>query len=255
MPPCRRAGAALPGRFAETLDSCPTGQLDFFFTVVPPQDDWIFFSQLSAEGSNPGVTTGLKEATLGPRSHWQKKRAAVLPPQEDWNFFPGKNPGPGRRRLGRLEAPMPGRFAETVGLDDSFEFFFLGRIPTLGSAGLRCRAGAAGRLGAAGTKPNPHSPPGPCYMCYMCYISQGKPLISQATEHPLSPGSLLYVLYVLYLKPLNIHSPRFLAICAICAIWPYIAHILQIFARTEYIAHIVHIARSWGRVGVQRLGV
>ena len=29
---------------------------------------------------------------------------------------------------------MPGRFAETVGLDDSFDFFFLGRIPT-GSAG------------------------------------------------------------------------------------------------------------------------
>ena len=38
----------------------------------------------------------------------------------------------------------------------------------------------------------------------------------QAAEHPLSPGSLLYVLYVLYLtrqaailhaEPLNIHSP------------------------------------------------
>ena len=44
MPPCRRAGAALPGRFAETLDSCPpTGQLDFFFTVVPPQDNWKLF--------------------------------------------------------------------------------------------------------------------------------------------------------------------------------------------------------------------
>ena len=29
VPPCRRAGAALPGRFAETLDSCPpTGQLE-----------------------------------------------------------------------------------------------------------------------------------------------------------------------------------------------------------------------------------
>ena len=31
MPPCR-AGAALPGRFAETLDSCPpTGQLEIVF--------------------------------------------------------------------------------------------------------------------------------------------------------------------------------------------------------------------------------
>ena len=29
---------------------------------------------------------------------------------------------------------MPGRFAETVGLDDSFEIFFLGRIPTLARA-------------------------------------------------------------------------------------------------------------------------
>ena len=37
---------------------------------------------------------------------------------------------------------MPGRFAQTVGLDDSFEIFFLGRIPTL--ARLQCRAGAAG---------------------------------------------------------------------------------------------------------------
>ena len=32
MPPCRRAGAALPGRFAETLDSCrPDDNLDIFF--------------------------------------------------------------------------------------------------------------------------------------------------------------------------------------------------------------------------------
>ena len=62
-----------------------------------------------------------------------------------------------------------------------------------------------------------HSPQVPCYMCYMCYISQGNPLnihsprvpcymcymcymglTRQPTEHPLSPGSLLYVLYVLY---------------------------------------------------------
>ena len=40
MPPCRRAGAALPGRFAETLDSCPpTGQLEFFFAEVVGLDD------------------------------------------------------------------------------------------------------------------------------------------------------------------------------------------------------------------------
>ena len=86
--------------------------------------------------------------------------------------------------------PVPN---STGGLD----FFFLGRIPTLGLAGLRCRAGgAAGWLCAAGAKPpNPHSLPRPCYTCYMCYMA----LTRRATEHPLSPGSLLYVLYVLYL--------------------------------------------------------
>ena len=34
----------------------------------------------------------------------------------------------------RAGAALPGRFAETVGLDDSFDFFFLGRIPTLARA-------------------------------------------------------------------------------------------------------------------------
>ena len=48
-----------------------------------------------------------------------------------------------------------------------------------------------------------HSPRVPCYMCYMCYIS------------------------------LNIHSPRVPCYMCYCAIRPYIAHILQIFARTE----------------------
>ena len=36
---------------------------------------------------------------------------------------------------------------------------------------------------------------------------------------------------------------------------PCIAHILYFEARAEYIAHIVHIARTRGRVDVQRLGV
>ena len=64
---------------------------------------------------------------------------------------------------------------------------------------------------------NIHSPRVPCYMYYMCYILQGNPLnihsprvpcymyymcymglTRQPTEHPLSPGSMLYVLYVLY---------------------------------------------------------
>ena len=72
---------------------------------------------------------------------------------------------------------MPGRFAETVGLDDSFDFFFLGKNPDLGagSAGgfYAVQVARPGRLQCqAGTKPpNPHSPPRPCYMCYVLYGS------------------------------------------------------------------------------------
>ena len=77
--------------------------------------------------------------------------------------------------------------------------------------------------------PNIHSPRVPCYMCYMCYISQG--------------------------KPLNIHSPRVPCyMCYMCYMALYSTYTAD-FARTEHIAHIVHIARSRGRVGVQRLGV
>ena len=110
--------------------------------------------------------------------------------------------------------------------------------------------------------PNIHSPRVPCYMCYMCYISQGKPL---NIHSPRVPCYMCYMCYISQGKPLNIHSPGFLAICAICAIWyrslytihiasqhvpnmPCIAHILHFEARTEYIAHIVHIARTRTRV-------
>ena len=87
---------------------------------------------------------------------------------------------------------MPGRFAETVGLDDSFDFFFLGRIPTLARAWQAAGSGAGqvARPGGYATQAltvpgllairaicaiwlsqlNIHSPPGPCYMCYMCYM-------------------------------------------------------------------------------------
>ena len=86
--------------------------------------------------------------------------------------------------------------------------------------------------GYAGRRGNPlniHSPRVPCYMCYMCYISQG--------------------------KPLNIHSPRVPCyMCYMCYMALYSIYSTD-FARTEYIAHIVHIARSWGRVEVPRLGV
>ena len=64
---------------------------------------------------------------------------------------------------------------------------------------MSCKNHAKTMQNAARTSanpPNPHSPRVPCCMCYMA-ISH--------TEHPLFPGSLLYVLYVLShkAKPLN----------------------------------------------------
>ena len=121
---------------------------------------------------------------------------------------------------------------------------------------MSCKNHAKTMQNAARTERQPAEPslsPGSLlYVLYVLYLTR------QATEHPLSPGSLLYVLYVLYLTrqptehPL---SPGSLLYVLYVLYGPYIAHILQIFARTEYIAHIVHIARSSGRVGVQRLGV
>ena len=61
------------------------------------------------EGGNPGVTTGLKEAILGPRSHWQKKRAAVLPLTGGLDFFPGKNPDLGAGSAGGFYAGQVAR--------------------------------------------------------------------------------------------------------------------------------------------------
>ena len=73
-----------------------------------------------------------------------------------------------------------------------------------------CKKQAVPHVAKTMQKPNPHSPPRPCYTCYMCYMG----LTWQATEHPLSPGSLLYVLYVLYLTRQAAEHPGFLAICA-----------------------------------------
>ena len=56
-------------------------------------------------------------------------------------------------------------------------------------------------------------------------------------------------------NPLNIHSPRVPCyMCYMCYMALYSIYSTD-FARTENIAHIVHIARSWGRVEVPRLGV
>ena len=123
---------------------------------------------------------------------------------------------------------------------------------------LHRASGAAGRLRRArqggyagrGNPLNIHSPPGPCYMCYMCYISQGKPL---NIHPPPGPCYMCYMCYISQGKPLNIHSPPGPCyMCYMCYMALYSIYSTD-FARTEYIAHIVHIARSWGRVGVQRL--
>ena len=117
-------------------------------------------------------------------------------------------------------------FAEVVGLDDNLDIFFAGKNSPwrgLGRAPMPGRwRGRASMPGAAGTKPNPHS-----------------------------PRALLYVLYVLYLTR---HSPRVPCyMCYMCYMALYSTYSTD-FARTEYIAHIVHIARTRGRVGVRRLG-
>ena len=107
----------------------------------------------------------------------------------------------------------------------------------------------------AGRRGNPlniHSPRVPCYMCYMCYISQGKPL---NIHSPRVPCYMCYMCYISQGKPLNIHSPRVPCyMCYMCYMALYSTYTTD-FARTEHIAHIVHIARSRGRVEVQRLGV
>ena len=155
-------------------------------TVVVPRDNWKFFSLQSLHGTTGNIfpysrpPTGQLEIfflDLG----W-RKRGRVEASM------------PGRWR-GR-EAPMPGRFAETVGLDDSFEFFSWEESRPWRGLGRRllCRAGGAvGRLCQAapsrrtltvhqvlairaicaiwvsqGKPLNIHSPPAPCYMCHMC---------------------------------------------------------------------------------------
>ena len=101
---------------------------------------------------------------------------------------------------------MPGRFAETldsvptgqlekffavVGLDDNFDIFFLGRIPTL--AGI-CRAGRE----HAKTMQKPCKHAKTMQNAARTLASTTGQVARQPTEHPLSPGSLLYVLYVLH---------------------------------------------------------
>ena len=114
------------------------------------------------------------------------------------------------------------------------------------------RQARQGFYAGRGNPLNIHSPPGPCYTCYMCYISQGKPL---NIHSPRVPCYMCYMCYISQGKPLNIHSPRVPCyMCYMCYMALYSTYSTD-FARTEHIAHIVHIARSWGRVGVQRLGV
>ena len=134
-------------------------------------------------------------------------------------FYAGQVARPGwSGQVGRREAPMPGRFAETLDgcpptdffhscpVGDNLDFFFLGRIPTLARAPMpgRCSRGGGFNAGQV-VCPQDDDPPRcpgnlafvkesrPCYMCYMCYMAT-----RQATEPPLSTESLLYVLYVLY---------------------------------------------------------
>ena len=95
----------------------------------------------------------------------------------------------------------------------------------------------------------PHCP-APCYMCYMCYMG----LTRQPAEPPLSPSSLLYVLYVLYI----LYARNLYYMCYIGHIWYMLrcyVYSIQLcwLACKTHIAHIAHVARSWGRVGFSGL--
>ena len=81
-------------------------------------------------GSDAGQARPGYAGQLGPRSHWQKK-LQVLPPHDNLDIL-------GRTGfyfflVCRAGWAMPGRFAETVGLDDSFEKNFPGKNPDLGA--------------------------------------------------------------------------------------------------------------------------
>ena len=95
-----------------------------------------------------------------------------------------------------------------------------------------------------------HCPGSLLYVLYVLYLTR------QPAEPPLSPSSLLYVLYVLY----GSYTPTSRAVyythsISTCTKYALYSTYSTDFARTEYIAHIVHIARSWGRVGVHRVAL
>ena len=64
---------------------------------------------------------------------------------------------------------------------------------------------------------HPLSPGSLLYVLYVLYLTR------QATEHPLSPGSLLYVLYVLYLTRQATEHPLSSGSCYMC----YMCYISQ----------------------------
>ena len=163
-----RAGAALPGRFAE--GSCPpTGPLGIFF---PGKN-----SPWARQGSDAGqARPGLCRAGYA----GQVRRNCRLRRQFSKKIFLGRIP--------TLARAMPGRRGRRASRWASH----CSKVATRhNSPSTACHLHS---LRVRSNPPNIHSPRLPCYMCYMCYMA----LTRQATEHPLSPGSMLYVLYVLY---------------------------------------------------------
>ena len=98
---------------------------------------------------------------------------------------------------------------------------------------------------------HPLSPGSLLYVLYVLYLTR------QAAEHPLSPGSLLYVLYVLYLTrqaaepPLSPSSLLYV----LYVLYTLYARNLYYMCYIGHIAHIAHIARNAGRVDVQWLAL
>ena len=108
-------GAALPGRFAETLDSGPQDNWKKFCRAcrLRRQPRHFFFAGKNSPWRGLGRAPmpgrpGFYAGQLGPRSHWQKKKACCSPPTGGLKFFSWESLGAGSAGLLR-RAGAPGR--------------------------------------------------------------------------------------------------------------------------------------------------
>ena len=152
------SASTCPGQVRRNFRQWSTGQLEKIrrgCRLRQPQHFfcWEEFTLARArQGSDAGqARPGFYAGQLRPRSHWQKKACCSPPPTGGTGIFSWEESRPWRGLRCRAggaagEASM---FAETVGLDDSFDIFFLERIPTLARAWQGSDAGQVARQGGA----------------------------------------------------------------------------------------------------------